>query len=86
MEDRIRVYKGHGVNVLVADILNSFTMSMRDGQKVHQLRAAERYVIASFLESIMMVLQENRGNTDLTIERLLKTFDAYTEKFVRRVA
>lgn len=80
MEDRIRVYKEHGVNILVSDILNSFTMSMKDGQTVH------KEVIASFLESVMMVLQENRGNVDLTIERLLKTFDAYTEKFVRRVA
>lgn len=80
MEDRIETYKKHGVNVLVSDILNSFTMSMKDGQKVH------KEVIASFLESVMMTLQENRGNVDLTIERLLKVFDSYTEKFIRRVA
>lgn len=80
MEDRIRVYKKHGVNILVSDILNTFTMSVRDGQKVH------KDVIVSFLESVMVVLQENRGNVDLTIERLLKVFDSYTDKFVRRVA
>lgn len=77
MEDRIRVYKEHGVSILVSDILNTFTMSMKDGQKVH------KEVIASFLESVMMTLQENRGNVDLTIERLLKVFDSYTEKFIR---
>lgn len=80
MKDRIRVYKKHGVNVLVSDILNTFTLSVRDGQTIHKM------VIASFLESVMMVLQENRGSTDLTIERLLKVFDSYTEKFIRRVA